>query len=1182
MDDLEKLFQIFLEDEQLCIDFAANEKESIVSAGSPELYLKNVVQRSQIKIKECRVYLRNLKAMPENELRKCGVYNLRKMLREYEKLVKLKKSVVETESKLKGSRHESSFNRREARSEHKSVRKEKSRCDVKKDKPSGYHNSSELSRKNKFSGSEFNILTYKVSRCKIKNCKFKEVCIGYHSSSDRRRDPTAYVYRPILCKDISYGSSSKCPKGDTCPLSHSSFEVRYHPNIYKMYNCKAFKEGYCEKGEFCENIHKPGAEPLQLEPEKTESKSDKVSIGTVAAVSPVPLHNTFESQSRKETCKTRYPFQEMPGMWGETTSSVRLGVQQLDFNQTSFNISNVIDPTPDESSYLGQNLSSVDSNVTALHEKHTHSPRSPLCSEISSNREKLCDCCEDDLFFRCFETLMIIKDLLCELGEWVSHLYSKAKSKGERNGCMLNYLSTKGNSYFLYRIYKLLSSFSNSEVGIDNLKIRESRELVRRLYRRVNNLQSRKLYLGLDINSLAEQTLGQNYETIFKTVRNILNVTGKRKVESAAIENICKKIVEKQSKMKLSQCKTHQNSSEEIFCTSQETVKGFPRKSLSDCNHKAKKYISSNNPSMDSRNNSTVNLVTYVSNTAELLPSKQKSRNCLVADGHCQEVSQGYSSNVVGADEFGKKDSPGLLSKTCEQNTNAEGSFVPNPPSENFFQTYESDRILSKHCLEKSYGKYVGLKKVVSVLETSENTPKKQTVSGVPDTNEVIISVIDNKSTGGQGSFPRKENNLEYAYGKSVANHIQPMSPLALKSGQGKELEEFHSLSASESSIETNCLESISVQTPESGLGVLLSLLPETLQKVNISTTQSCKPTVESVSSATLKFRDADKLVFLNDDKTAPNSEIKMAVNNYTICGDSIEKIIHRFVTLTSDLTYIQVVDYIEKFFKRTDSNIDRKIVLYICQEVCNRHIKQQKNEIPCGQNDPFTGSNQEYTNKGRNVSSSSGKMELSNKKDLSKNCLKDDCVENLQADLNIPLLFPSSKKETKKSKMRYGDKAQVNFSTNSVSKLEISEDDRLRGMEWEALEIGEHKLSKSRKNSPIYILDSPDCEVKDLTDSYCKDSQKVPDLVILPNSSLTEHKPFDSSREPHKLSCTFSSRLEKRSFKVGSHYSAGVSKRKITGAPYYVTKAKREKPLDTFETYKYITIPSSPEENFD
>ncbi|XP_064121356.1 uncharacterized protein LOC135225796 [Macrobrachium nipponense] len=1133
MDDLEKLFQIFLEDEQLCIDFAINEKASIVSPGSPELYLKTVVQQPQIRIKECTVYLRNFKTMSENELQKCGVYNLRKKLREYEKLVKLKKSVVETESKLRGSRRESSFNRREAKSEHKSLHKEKSRCDVKKDKPSRYHNSSELSRKNKFSGSEFNILTYKISRCKVKNCKFKEVCIGYHNSSDRRRDPAVHVYRPILCKDISYGSSSKCPKGDTCPLSHSSFEVRYHPNIYKMYNCKAFKEGYCEKREFCEYIHKSGAEPLHLEPKETESKIDKVSVGTVAVASSVHLHNTFESQSQKGTFKTGHPFQEMPVMCGEAISSVRLGVPQLDCNQTSFNIdTNFKDNAPDEPSCLDKTLSSFDGNMISLHETHSHSPRSPLRRKISSKREKLYHCSGDDLFFRCFESLMIIKDLLCELGEWISRLYSKAKSEGGRNDCMVNYLSTKENTNFLYKIYKLLSSLSNSKEAIDNVKIRESRELVKRLYRRVKSLQSRKLYLGLDINSLADQTLGQNYETIFKNVWNTLNVTGKPKVESVVITNICKKIVEKQSKIKLSHCKIHKNSKEEILCISQ--VKDCSKKSLSDGNCKAKKYVSSYNQSMDSRNNSRVNLVANVSNTAELLPSKQEAENWLAADGHGKEVSQGCSSNLIGADEFSKKVSLGFLSKRREQTINAEGSFVPNPPSGNYLQTYKSDRILSKPCLKDS-GNYAGLKKVVSVLETSsENAPKKQTVSNVPDTNEVIISVINSKTAGVQGSFPCKENNLKYEFRKSVANHIPPMSP------------------------------------------------PETLQKVNISSTQSCKSSVENVSTATLKCSDSDKLVFLNDDEKALNSEIQRTVNSYTICGVSIEKMIQRFVTVTSDLTYTQVADYIENFFKCADSNVDRKIFLYICREVCNRHIKQQKNELSHGQNDPFTNSNQKYSSMERNVSSFSDKIELSSKKELSKNRLQDDYVENLQADLNIPLLFPSSKKERKKNKRKCGDEDQVNFSKNSISKLEISEDDRLRSKEWEALEISEHELSRGRKNSPIYISDSSVCDVNDSPDSYCKDPQMIPDVVILPNSSLIERKSFDSSGEPHKLRCTFSSRLEKSLFQVGPHYSAGVSKRKIPGTPYYVTNAKRAKSLDTFETYKYITIPSSPEENLD
>ncbi|XP_068230133.1 uncharacterized protein [Palaemon carinicauda] len=657
MKSCEKHFQIFVEDVQLCLDFFMKEEESISLPSSPELYLETVVPPI-IQLKDCRVCIRNLKSMTEDDLKKLGVLDFKRMLRKYEKREKHNMLSGETEMKLRNNSSESSFSSRNG-SGHKSSHR------------STLHNS--VSWKNELIGSDFDVFTYKVNRCKVKNCKVKK-CIGYHGYHDRRRDPKLILYKPSLCDNISSESSSKCPRGDSCPLSHSIFEIRYHPKVYKMYNCKEYKEGYCEKGDFCENIHKSSAEPRQAKPKKTVSRSEKVvskiSMGTVdfASSSSVHLDNSCDSKYRKGLAE------EMSVMHSNITSSIDI-LPKPEYTQNSFK----------EVSSIKPKLSS--SNVTNVEDSSY--------LKVSCKSEKSCPFCTDDLFLRCFKTLLVLKDLLSELGEWVSDLYCKVSSGEWKNVCMGEYLAIRENCNHLYKIYRLLSSDTNGKIGVDNSKIKESRILVKRVYSRVYSIRSKKLYLGLDINSLAEQTVGQTYNAIFKNVRNILTVTGKPKVENVVIDNICKKIIDKQSKLKISQRENLQNSSNEMICASKDPVEDFSKESSSGYVYKTAMFKSGKNQSVDKNKDTTVSVSGQISNTMELLGSKKIHDSSVLADDICKEISHKCISPDFQNGEWDRKISPESYSKILDETAITKESSVSKPPTGNLVNLNDSHRILS-------------------------------------------------------------------------------------------------------------------------------------------------------------------------------------------------------------------------------------------------------------------------------------------------------------------------------------------------------------------------------------------------------------------------------------------------------------------------------------------------------
>ena len=98
------------------------------------------------------------------------------------------------------------------------------------------------------------IASYKVYKCKEKVNHDKRYCTGYHSKSDRRRNPFDTVYSCAECPNSTEAVS--CDEGDSCSKSHNRLERMFHPELFKISRCQRGPNGSaCERGLYCAFAH---------------------------------------------------------------------------------------------------------------------------------------------------------------------------------------------------------------------------------------------------------------------------------------------------------------------------------------------------------------------------------------------------------------------------------------------------------------------------------------------------------------------------------------------------------------------------------------------------------------------------------------------------------------------------------------------------------------------------------------------------------------------------------------------------------------------------------------------------------------------------------------------------------------------------------------------------------------
>jgi len=93
-----------------------------------------------------------------------------------------------------------------------------------------------------FSSAYFMMYCYKVMPC-LKTYRHDwRVCPYAHvGETAARRHPKRYSYVGVICPETKKGE--KCPRGDSCPCTHSLFEYWLHPT--------RFKTEFCSRGSSC-------------------------------------------------------------------------------------------------------------------------------------------------------------------------------------------------------------------------------------------------------------------------------------------------------------------------------------------------------------------------------------------------------------------------------------------------------------------------------------------------------------------------------------------------------------------------------------------------------------------------------------------------------------------------------------------------------------------------------------------------------------------------------------------------------------------------------------------------------------------------------------------------------------------------------------------------------------------
>jgi len=126
---------------------------------------------------------------------------------------------------------------------------------------------------------------FKVEICKAwleNKCDLREdECFFSHAAHPERRLPLLlsgnWNYRPEMC-----AFSAKCAKGDRCRFSHSVYEQRFHPLVYKTTLCKSRvnEEGVClTNGQLCGQAHHKNElrRPPKMQPPKPKCQIEESS-----------------------------------------------------------------------------------------------------------------------------------------------------------------------------------------------------------------------------------------------------------------------------------------------------------------------------------------------------------------------------------------------------------------------------------------------------------------------------------------------------------------------------------------------------------------------------------------------------------------------------------------------------------------------------------------------------------------------------------------------------------------------------------------------------------------------------------------------------------------------------------------------------------------------------------------
>ncbi|XP_062181069.1 zinc finger CCCH domain-containing protein 37-like [Phragmites australis] len=135
---------------------------------------------------------------------------------------------------------------------------------------------------------EFMMYEFKVRRCARARSHDWTACPYAHpGEAARRRDPRRVAYTGETCPDFRRRPGASCPRGNTCPFAHGTFELWLHPSRYRTRPCRA---GAACGRRVCFFAHTAGelrAAPKENSPLSLSPKSTLASLWESPPVSPV-------------------------------------------------------------------------------------------------------------------------------------------------------------------------------------------------------------------------------------------------------------------------------------------------------------------------------------------------------------------------------------------------------------------------------------------------------------------------------------------------------------------------------------------------------------------------------------------------------------------------------------------------------------------------------------------------------------------------------------------------------------------------------------------------------------------------------------------------------------------------------------------------------------------------------
>ncbi|KAJ7970642.1 Zinc finger CCCH domain-containing protein [Quillaja saponaria] len=103
-----------------------------------------------------------------------------------------------------------------------------------------------------YSSDEFRMFSFKIKRCpRNRSHDWTECPFAHRGEKAQRRDPRRIPYSAVACPAFRNG---KCQKGEFCDFAHGVFEYWLHPSRYRTRACNAGK--YCQR-KVCFFAHTP-------------------------------------------------------------------------------------------------------------------------------------------------------------------------------------------------------------------------------------------------------------------------------------------------------------------------------------------------------------------------------------------------------------------------------------------------------------------------------------------------------------------------------------------------------------------------------------------------------------------------------------------------------------------------------------------------------------------------------------------------------------------------------------------------------------------------------------------------------------------------------------------------------------------------------------------------------------